>query len=53
MWKFISDPKVGVNGVMTKRIKRTGTGKAKDGEKAYTAANSMPLLRGITAASVK
>ncbi|KAG7670654.1 putative Sphingolipid delta(4)-desaturase DES1-like [Nannochloris sp. 'desiccata'] len=53
MWKFITDPKVGVNGVMTKRVKRTGAGKANDGEKPFTPASNMPLLRGITAASVK
>jgi hypothetical protein len=53
MWKFITDPKVGVNGVMTKRVKRTGAGKAKDGEKPFTPATSNPLLRGITTASIK
>lgn len=51
MWRFITDRKVGVNGVMTKRVKRIGTGKANDGEKPFTHANNMPLLRGITAAA--
>ena len=52
MLKFIFDPSVGVNGVMTKRVQRTGAGKAADGQKAFTPSAAMPLLKGITAASL-
>lgn len=50
MWKFIMDPNVGQNGVMTKRVERTGSEKATKGEIPFTPANEMPLLRGVTAA---
>jgi len=53
MWKFITDPKVGQMGVMTKRVQRTGAGQAKKGERPYTSAEDMPLLLGISAACIK
>ena len=55
-WQFITDPSVGIGGVMVKRASRTGAGSVpsgKDGKaQRVTPPSAMPLLRGITAGSI-
>ena len=51
MWKFITDPKVGNKGTMTKRVKRVGGGEAAKGQVSFTAAEDMPLMVGISRAA--
>lgn len=56
LWKFVTDPSVGINGVMTHRAVRTGGTKNGDGAAIpahrFKQALAMPLLRGITPLSI-
>lgn len=53
IWKFITDPTVGQNGVMTKRASRTGVDAGGLVPlHLLTPASAMPLMRGITPASI-
>lgn len=47
MWQFITDRSVGYNGIMTKRVKRTGGGEAPKRMKPFTPAEKMPLTKSL------
>ena len=52
IWRFVFDPAVGAKGVMTYRSERTGGTDGAPAARFLTPASAMPLLRGITPASI-